>query len=146
IETVLTGSLEQPVVAKPQEAIQQAVKEAVVQGKFAVTARGETFRGDISESVFTDPDVKIVPIGQPVAPPREPEPVRHLRLEIEIPAKSSYPLRKVLESLQGTNAQITVKIKDSDGSLAGKRGELEKLLNDYSVSHTWSESELHEDL
>ena len=146
IETVLTGSPGQPVVAKPREAIQQAIKEGVAQGKFAVTAGGKTFQGeDIPESVLSDPNAKIVPIERPVAPPREPEPVP-LCLKIEITAKNSYSLRKALECLQGTDAQITVTIKDAAGDLARKRSELEKLLKDYSVTHTWSEVEPNEDL
>ena len=146
IETVLTGSPAQPVVAKPREAIQQAIKEAVVQGKYAVIARGETFREDnISEAVLGDPDAKIVPIEQPVAPHREPQPVP-LNLRMEITAKNLHPLRKVLEPLQGTDTQIIIEFKNTTGDLARKRNDLEEILNDYSVSHSWSEGEPHEDL
>lgn len=145
IETVLTGSPGQPVLTNPQKAILQAVKEGVAQGKFAVTVGGETIREEnILEAILTDPDAKIVQIPIEQQEERPPEPVP-LCLLVEITSKNLYPLRKILDSLQGTDAQITVKIKDAAGNLSKKRDELEEILKDYGVTHTWSEGELRED-
>lgn len=184
IETVLTGSPDQPVVIDPRKAIQQAVREGGSQGKWYLIANGKTFEGTVPDDVPTKPDAKIAPAGpkrEPTEQGQETEPEtltrskRAVHLQIETSGKNLYPLRKVLESLQdtgvqitakiaietsgknlhplrqvleplqSTGVQITVKIKDEDGDLAKKRDDLKKLLDDYGVTHTWSEGELSED-
>jgi hypothetical protein len=50
-----------------------------------------------------------------------------------------YPLRKLLETLQGHDVKVELIVKDEKGTLEGKRGEIERLLNDYSVPFKWHE-------
>ena len=50
-----------------------------------------------------------------------------------------YPLRKLLETLQGQNLTVQLIVKDKKGTLGQKRGEIERLLNDYAVPFEWHE-------
>ena len=110
IETVLTGSLEQPVVVKPKEALGQAIKACVQQDLFAVTVGDKTYKQqDISEDVISKPGLKI----RALKPETEPEEVQErvaVSLTIETSAVNLYPLRKLLEMIQNTKAGIVLEI------------------------------------
>ncbi|MER3398919.1 MAG: hypothetical protein C4316_10430 [Chloroflexota bacterium] len=141
IETVLSGAPGQPVVTKPKEAIARAVREGVEKGVFAVEVEGKRFQGEsIPDDILSNPGAKVVPVEPVERPGPEPKtgPVR-VHLTLELPARNAYPLRKLLEHLQSTDAHIKVQVSDDRGSLARKRRELEDLLKDYGIAYDWKE-------
>jgi len=142
IETVLTGSLEQPVVVKPKEALRQAIKAGVQQDLFAVTVEDKTYKQqDISDDVISKPGLKIRAL-KPEAKP-EPQEVQEqvaVSLTVETSAVNLYPLRKLLEMIQNTKAGIVLEIREGSGALARKKADITKLLQDYSIPFKWEES------
>jgi len=139
VETVLTGSPDQPIVVNPKDAIKRVIREGVERGKFAVKAQGRTFKGEVPEDVLTDPSLTLVSAEEQPQP--QPEEVIPLELKMELGARNLYPLRKVLELIQNTNVRIAVEIRDEMGELAGKKSDLEELLNDYGVTYQWVKKE-----
>ncbi|MCD6507091.1 ATP-binding protein [Candidatus Poribacteria bacterium] len=138
VETVLTGSPDQPIAVKPKEAVKQAIREGVELGRFAVKSKEKIFKDEVPEDVLNDPNITLVPT-EALTEEVEEEKVTPLSLKMELSAKNIYPVRKVLELLQGTDVSITVQIHDRKGEVAKKRDELEGILRDYSVPHQWEE-------
>jgi len=140
VETVLTGSPDQPITVKPKEAIRQAIRKGVEQGKFAVRTREGTFKGEVPEEVLGDPNITLVSTETP-PPEEEEERAVPLSLKIETTAKNLYPMRKILELIQNTNVHITVELHDDVGEVVRRKKELEKLLSDYGVAFWWEEND-----
>jgi hypothetical protein len=141
VQTVLTGSPDQPIVSDPQEALGKAIHEGVQRGRFAVRVGDQTFTADVPDEMFKRSDLVLVPTtteteGEPSPPP----PLLLTTLTVTASGVNLYPLRKVLEQVQGGD-KITIRLilEDKSGILTRKRQELEQLLKDYAVPYEWSE-------
>jgi len=141
VQTVLTGSPDQPIVSDPQGALGKAIHEGVQRGRFAVRVGDQTFTDDVPDEMLKRPDVVLVPTTtEPEGEPPSPPPLRLNTLTVTATGVNLYPLRKLLEQVQG-GEKITIRLilEDKSGILAGKRQELERLLKDYAVPYEWSE-------
>ncbi len=140
VQTVLASSPDHPIVAEPQKALQQAVREGVEQGQFAVQLGRQVFTGHVPEEVLARPDLILIP-QEAVRQKAEPSAsaVTVSVLKVTGSGKNLYPIRKVLEQLQGQNVAVQLTIEDRGGELTRKHEELERLLNEYAVSHEWVE-------
>jgi hypothetical protein len=135
VQTVLTGSPGQPLLVQPREAIVKAVREGLAQGEFSVRVGEQVFTGDVPEEVLRRPDAVLIPGA---APPQPEEPRGDLVvLEVTAGGQNLYPLRKLLEQIQGTQVSLHLKIEDRTGDLDRRRREVEQLLNDYGVTYEW---------
>ncbi len=137
VQTVLAGSPDHPIVADPRPALQEAIRAGVTQGQFAVRAGGEVFTEHVPEEVLARPDLVLLPqeAARPVEAPA-PAAVGAV-LRVAGSGKNLYPISKLLEQLQGKEASMEIIVRDSSGVLTQRRDELERLLNDYGVSHEW---------
>jgi len=70
LETVLMGSLGQPIVVKPREAIREAIREGIEQGKFTAEVRGQVISEILPEDLLSDTTLTIAPpvVKEPSAP------------------------------------------------------------------------------
>jgi hypothetical protein len=141
VQTVLTGSPDQPIVSDPQEALGKAIREGVQKGQFAVRAGDQTFTDDVPDEMLKGPDVVLVPTTTKTEEEPSPPPPPHLTtLTVTATGANLYPLRKLLEYVQGGDKiAIHLILEDKSGTLAGKRQDLEQLLKDYAVPYEWSE-------
>jgi len=141
VETVLTGSPDQPITVKPKEAIKQVIREGVQQRKFVVKKGEKTFKGEVPDEILSDPNITLIPAEVSPTEKEEEKEITPLKLEMEITAKNLYPLHKVLETIRNTNARIMVEIHDKTGEITFKKQVLEEILKDYGVTYRWKEKE-----
>ncbi len=64
-----------------------------------------------------------------------------LVLQVTAAGQNLYPLRKLLELLQGHDVTVEMIVKDERGTLGRKRTDVEQLLHDYSVPFEWRQDE-----
>lgn len=139
IQSALAGAPDMPVVTDPRRAVREAVRAGVEQKAFAVRI-GETVYTDpqaLPEEALESPNAVLVPIEEVAAPPSPAPAPGPSRLEATFQGRNLYPLRKLLEKIEGQDVTVTVVIEDRTGALARQRGDLEGLLQDYYVSYTW---------
>lgn len=142
VQTVLTGAPGQPVLVEPKKAIAVAIREGVARGVFAVKAGGQTFTTDLPDEVLQRPDAQLVPVAE-LTSTLEPDRAlaEGLVLQVTAAGQNLYPLRKLLELLQGHDVTVEMIVKDERGTLGRKRTDVEQLLHDYSVPFEWRQDE-----
>lgn len=140
IQTVLTGSPGQPMLVNPKEALARAIREGVQKGLFAVQVGDQRFTQEVPEDILGRSDLILVPVPTP-GPEPEPPSVHPGALVLHVTGggQNLYPLRKLLELLQGQGVTVELIVKDEKRTLEGKRGEIERLLQDYAVAFEWHE-------
>ncbi len=142
VQTALTGSPDQPIVANPHEALKQTIREGVRKGQFAVQAQGQTFIDDVPEEVLDDKQAVLVPVDESKTEPPPPEQVVIQRiLRVESSSSLLYPLKQLLESLQNKQGQVAMelRVQGSQDVLSAWHNQVSKLLNDYGIPHEWKE-------
>ncbi|MGQ9879691.1 MAG: ATP-binding protein [Armatimonadota bacterium] len=140
IQSVLTGSPEQPIVSRPQEAILQAIRDGVEQGQFAVKVGKQVYRDSVPDEVLSNGQAVLVPIQRQLE--LEPTPAPSARvLRLHASCVNLYPLRQLLEKLQGHDVKVVMELHDSGGELAKRQDAITKLLRDYSITHEWGEED-----
>jgi hypothetical protein len=141
VQTVLVGSPGQPVVSEPRKMLEDAIREGVQRGLFAVRAGNQTYRDHVPEEVLDRADaVLVAPQEAPPKPEVALSPAGGT-LRVTGGGENLYPLRKLLEEVQGADVSVTLTLEDPLGVLTPRRSELERLLNDYSVPYEWMEGE-----
>lgn len=138
-QTVLMGSPGQPVVPDPRRTLRDAVRKGVEKGIFAVRVGDRTFMDHVSEDVLDRSDAVLVPREETHKRPEPEPPAVAGVLKVTGGGKNLYPLRKVLDEVQGQDVTVTLTIEDRTGELARRRDELEKLLKDYGILYEWKE-------
>jgi hypothetical protein len=141
VQTVLVGSPGQPVVSEPRKMLEDAIREGVQRGLFAVRAGNQIYRDHVPEEVLDRADaVLVAPQEAPPKPEVALSPAGGT-LRVTGGGENLYPLRKLLEEVQGADVSVTLTLEDPLGVLTPRRSELERLLNDYSVPYEWMEGE-----
>jgi len=145
--TVLTGAVETggpeefkvPIVPDPQTALRKAIREGVERGQFVVRAGDQIFIDQVPDEKLTDPGLVLLP---PEKAPEQPthRPAMGVRLlRVTGSGRHSYPLRKILDEIQGQDVVVKLTLEDHTGILERKRDVFEGLLNDYGMSYEWGE-------
>ncbi len=140
VETVLTGTPGQPIVVDPERAIRSAIREGVKKGSFGVRLGDQTFTDEVPEEVLRSPHAVLIPPAA-TSPLKTPIATGKLTLKAKFSGNNLYPLRNLLEEIQGKDVGVTVEVVDTKGVLRGKRHELDALLRDYGIEPQWHEGD-----
>jgi hypothetical protein len=139
VEAYFSGNPNAPLVPDTKRVIPETIKEGIKRGEFAVEVGGQVYTDDVPEEVLKQGNFSLViPPEEPISPPPT-QPKRAQVVRVSGSVKNMYPLRKMLETIQGLDVSIEITLKDPTGALSSRRKELEGIFEDYMLPYNWDE-------